>query len=96
MQIDDQLISRLEKLARLKLSVAEHETIKGDLNNILQMVEKLQALDLKGVEPLTYVNADENRLRPDFVKGQVSREEALRHAPDTDGTFFRVPKVIDL
>ncbi|RMF02737.1 MAG: Asp-tRNA(Asn)/Glu-tRNA(Gln) amidotransferase GatCAB subunit C, partial [Bacteroidetes bacterium] len=80
----------------LELSTAERQTIQGDLNNILKMVEQLQSLELEGVEPLVYVNVTENRLRADLVKGQVSREEALRNAPDTDGVFFRVPKVIDL
>lgn len=55
MKIDDQLISRLEKLAHLKLSDAERSNFKGDLNNILEMVEKLQELDLKDVEPLVYL-----------------------------------------
>ncbi len=94
MQIDDALISHLEKLARLRLAPEERERLRGDLNNILAMVEKLQELDLDGVEPLTYISEEVNVLRPDRVQGQVSREEALRNAPDTDGTFFRVPKVI--
>ena len=94
MQIDDALISHLEKLARLRLAPDERERLRGDLNNILAMVEKLQELDLDGVEPLTYISEAVNVLRPDQVQGQVSREEALRNAPDTDGVFFRVPKVI--
>lgn len=95
MQIDDQLISRLEQLARLRLAAAEREQLRGDLNNILAMVEKLQSLDLKGVQPLTYVSEEVNVLRPDTVGGQVSREAALRNAPDEDGEHFRVPKVIE-
>jgi len=96
MQIDDQLISRLELLARLELSDAEKVRLKADLNNILGMVEKLNDLDVEGVEPLVYLNDAINRMREDQVANQVSREEALQNAPDQDGTFFRVPKVIDL
>ena len=96
MQIDDQLISRLELLARLQLSAAEKDRLKTDLNRILAMVEKLNDLDVEGVEPLVYLNEAINRPRPDEVGNQVSREDALRNAPDQDGTFFRVPKVIDL
>lgn len=96
MQIDDQLISRLELLARLELSDAEKVRLKADLNNILGMVEKLNDLDVDGVEPLVYLNDAINRMREDQVANQVSREEALQNAPDQDGTFFRVPKVIDL
>ena len=96
MQIDDQLMSRLELLARLELSDAEKVRLKADLNNILGMVEKLNDLDVEGVEPLVYLNDAINRMREDQVANQVSREEALQNAPDQDGTFFRVPKVIDL
>ncbi len=96
MQIDKLLISRLEELARLELSEAEREALRQDLNHILEMVEKLQELDLENVEPLVHVGEEVNIWRRDAVKGQVSREAALRNAPDSDGVFFRVPKVIDL
>ncbi|MEZ4984882.1 MAG: Asp-tRNA(Asn)/Glu-tRNA(Gln) amidotransferase subunit GatC [Saprospiraceae bacterium] len=96
MQIDDALIFRLEKLARLQLSAEEREVIKSDLANILTMVEQLQEVDVEGVEPLVYVNAAYNRLRKDEIQGQVTNEEALASAPDSEGAFFRVPKVIDL
>ncbi len=96
MKIDDQLISRLELLARLRLSDAEKDRLKTDLNSILAMVEKLNDLDVDNVEPLVYLNEALNRPRKDEVQNQVSREEALRNAPDQDGKFFRVPKVIDL
>lgn len=96
MKIDDQLISRLENLARLQLSTTEKEGLKTDLTNILGMVEKLQELDVEGVEPLVYLNEAINRPREDKISNEVDREAALRNAPDQDGTFFRVPKVIDL
>lgn len=96
MQIDDQLISRLEHLSRLKLSTEERKTIKQDLDNILGMVEKLQELELDDVAPLAYVNEVQHRLRADIVQGQVDRADALHNAPATDGEHFQVPKVIDL
>lgn len=96
MQIDKQLVSRLEHLARLELSASERTNIQADLNEILAMVEKLNDLDTEGVEPLVYLNTDRNVWRQDEVRGQVSREAALRNAPESDGTFFKVPKVIDL
>lgn len=96
MQIDDDLISRLEKLARLQLSPTEREQIKHDMSNILDMVEKLQEVEVAGVTPLVYVNEAAQRLRQDEVKHQVTRNEALRNAPDHDDTYFRVPKVIDI
>jgi len=96
MKVDDQLISRLEKLARLKLSAEERSNFKGDLNNVLAMIEKLQELDLKEVEPLVYLNADDNRLREDKIQGQITQKDALKNAPDHDDQFFKVPKVINL
>ena len=96
MTIDDTLIFRLEHLARLELSASEREAIKQDLNNMLGMVEKLQALELADVEPLIYLSETSGLLRPDVVRGQVSVEAALANAPDADGSHFLAPKVIDL
>ena len=56
--------------------------------------DKLNELNTEGVEPLLHMTDAINVLREDEVKGSISREEALKNAPDTDGTFFRVPKVI--
>ncbi|MCB0548436.1 MAG: Asp-tRNA(Asn)/Glu-tRNA(Gln) amidotransferase subunit GatC [Phaeodactylibacter sp.] len=96
MQIDKQLISKLEHLARLELSEQEAERLMRDLNNILGMVEKLQELDTSEIEPLVYINADVNVFREDVVEGQVGREAALQNAPGHDSAHFKVPKVISL
>ena len=94
MKIDKSLISRLETLAKLKLSDSEKEELAGDLTNILNMVEKLQEVDTDGVEPLVYMNDEVNKLRPDQVDNMVKQAEALKNAPDSDGTYFKTPKVI--
>lgn len=96
MTITGELISRLEHLARLELSEAERQSLQVDLSNILTMVEKLQELDTTNVEPLVYLNEDVNVWREDQVQHQVEREKALQNGPQQDGTFFMVPKVIDL
>lgn len=96
MVIDDALILRLENLARLELSAAERTTLQGSLTDILTMVEQLNTLDTEGVEPLIYINEDVNVWREDTVKHQLDRRDALKNAPDSDGSFFKVPKVIDL
>jgi aspartyl-tRNA(Asn)/glutamyl-tRNA(Gln) amidotransferase subunit C len=95
MNIDRPLIRHLEKLVRLELSEEERESLRTDLNAILAMVEKLQEVDTEGVEPLTHLSDTLHALRADEVRGQVTREQALGNAPDSDGVFFRVPKVID-
>ncbi len=94
MTIDHHLILKLENLAKLELSEKEREELTTDLNNILSMVEKLQELDTTGVEPLVYINEETNKLRDDKVKNQVPQSEALSNSPDQDGTYFRVPKVL--
>jgi len=96
MKVDKQLISKLEKLARLELSEEEREGLTKDLSSILEMVEKLQELDTEGVDPLVYINEEVNILRADQVDQQLSQKDALKNAPDQNGTFFKVPKVINL
>lgn len=96
MQIDKNLILKLETLARLELSDAERDKLQGSLNDILRMVEKLDELNTEGVAPLVYINEDVNVLRDDVVKNELSREDALKNAPAQNGVFFKVPKVIDI
>jgi aspartyl-tRNA(Asn)/glutamyl-tRNA(Gln) amidotransferase subunit C len=96
MKIDKALILKLEHLARLELSDEEAHELMGDLNNILKMVEKLQELDTENVKPLTYINEDVNILRADVAKKDWTSADALKNAPDQDGHYFKVPKVIDL
>lgn len=94
MKIDSRLISKLEQLAHLDLSSQERENIQNDLNKILVMVEKLEELDTEEVKPLVHVTGEANIWREDVVRGQMSREAALRNAPNEDGTYFRVPKMM--
>ncbi|MEM9847960.1 MAG: Asp-tRNA(Asn)/Glu-tRNA(Gln) amidotransferase subunit GatC [Bacteroidota bacterium] len=96
MKIDKQLIRRLENLARLELSPSERAQIQVDLENILGMVEQLQSIDTSGVAPLTYISEEANVLRLDAVQHELDRTKAMQNAPDTDGIYFKVPKVIDL
>ncbi len=96
MQLNEQLISRLELLARLDLSEQERKRLLNDLNNILKMVSKMEELDTKGVEPLSHVSKVVNVLRKDEVAHQLAKEVAMKNAPLSDGKFFKVPKVIDL
>ncbi len=96
MQIDKDLILKLEKLSRLQLSEEERVKIQQDLNKILGMVEKLQELDLSNVDPLVYISEEVNVLREDEVKNQVNREAALANAPDRNEQYFKIAKVIDI
>lgn len=94
MEINDSVVDKLANLARLSFSDAEKQEIKGDLQRMISFVEKLNELNLDGVEPLLHMSTEVNVLREDEVKGSVSREKALLNAPLHDEQFFKVPKVI--
>ncbi len=94
MEVNDALIDNLSNLARLEFNATEKEEIKKDLQRMIHFVEKLGELDTTGVEPLLHMSPETNVLREDIPHGSVSREEALSIAPATDGTYFKVPKVI--
>ena len=96
MQLDEQLISRLERLARLELSEAARNKLLSDLNQILEMVSKMDELDTSGVEPLSHISEVVNVLREDEISQGLARDLVMQNAPVHDGTFFKVPKVIDL
>ena len=94
MEVNDALVNKLAKLARLQFAAAEKEGIKHDLQRMIGFVEKLNELELDKVPPLLHMTSEMNVLREDEVKGSISREEALKNAPDHDDQFFKVPKVI--
>lgn len=94
MAIDKSVISKLEKLAKLKLSNIEKDEMKIDLEQMLGMVDKLSDVDTVGVEPLVYMHEEKNVLRKDEVTRVISREEGLKNAPNRVQSYFAVPKVI--
>jgi aspartyl-tRNA(Asn)/glutamyl-tRNA(Gln) amidotransferase subunit C len=94
MEINDAMVDKLAHLARLKFNDEEKQEIQKDLQRMIEFVEKLNELNLDGVEPLLHMSDEINVLREDDVKGSISREEALKNAPLHDEQFFKVPKVI--
>ena len=94
MEVNDQLVDTLANLAKLEFSESEKAGIRMDLQKMISFVDKLSELDTTGVEPVLHMGDRTNVLRDDIVSGSISSEEALRNAPETDGRFFKVPKVI--
>jgi aspartyl-tRNA(Asn)/glutamyl-tRNA(Gln) amidotransferase subunit C len=103
-RVEDADISRVAELANLGLTPAERERMRKDLNSILDYIDRLNELDTAGVEPMAQLAPraqaadDIQQGRDDVVEGLrpcFSREQALRNAPESDGTFFEVPKVIE-
>lgn len=79
-----------------RLEVENMEKMQADMSKILDFMDKLNELDTEEVAPLVYMNEDVNVMRPDEKGEELSREDALKNAPATDGTFFKLAKVIDL
>lgn len=94
MEVNDAMVDKLAHLSRLQFNETEKAEIKKDLQRMIGFVEKLNELNLDGVEPMLFMSDEVNVLREDEIKGSVSREEALKNAPLHDGQFFKVPKVI--
>ncbi len=91
MEID---IDKVSELARLNLKPEEKKNLAQDLGAILEYVKKLDALDTKNVEPTSHVLNMENVFRADEVKPSDAAQKALEHAPQTEGSFFKVPKIV--
>jgi len=95
MSTDIQTIRKLAHLARLEFSEDKEQEMLGDLNKILNWVDKLRELDTENIEPLTHMTAEMNVMREDVAQNTVTHEEALLNAPKKDSDYFRVPKVLE-
>ncbi|HYJ65144.1 MAG TPA: Asp-tRNA(Asn)/Glu-tRNA(Gln) amidotransferase subunit GatC [Parafilimonas sp.] len=94
MKITDEMVDHLAHLSRLDFSDEEKIELKQDLEKMIGFVEKLKEVDTTGVEPLMHITDAINILREDAVEKTITKQEALLNAPQTDGDFFIVPKVI--
>ena len=81
----------MARLARLALSDEEIERMSGELPAILEHVERMNELDLEGVEPTSHVVALENVLRADEPRPSWDRDRVLEGAPEPSDGAFRVP-----
>jgi aspartyl-tRNA(Asn)/glutamyl-tRNA(Gln) amidotransferase subunit C len=89
--IDRDQVLHVAKLARLKLSEQEVETMVGELSGILEHVDRIAALDLEDVPPTSHVVDLENVWRADEPHESLDRDAALTSAPDPLDGAFRVP-----
>ena len=94
MQVDEKLVSHLAHLSRLNVAPEKMGKLVADMQDLVGFVEQLNNLDTTGTEPLMHMGNNVNVLREDIVAGSITREEALKNAPNSDGVFFKVPKVI--
>ena len=94
MELNKEMVEKLANLSRLQFNPEEMESIRHDLQQMIQFVDKLNEIDTSVIEPLTHISATENSLREDEVRGSVDTATALSNAPLTIDSFFAVPKVI--
>ncbi len=87
-------VKHVAKLARLALPEAELPRFTQQLGSILEYVEQLKQVNVDGVEPMAHAVRLTNVLRDDEPQPALPTEIVLQNAPDTDGPFFKVPKVI--
>ena len=94
MTIDREEVKKVANLARLNITEAEEETFTTQLNDILGYFEQLSELDTTDVAPTTRAIETSNITRPDKLDPFPAKEELLQAAPEQQGDFFRVPKII--
>ena len=88
-------IQKVAKLARLQLSEEESETFGSQLDQILTYMEQLGRLDTAGVEPTSHAIPMPNVFREDESRPSCARQEVVGIAPEQEGGFFKVPKIIE-
>jgi aspartyl-tRNA(Asn)/glutamyl-tRNA(Gln) amidotransferase subunit C len=87
-------VDHIALLARLGLRDAERHALRDELASILEYVDKLSALDTEGIEPTTSVAAVRSPLREDRATNPDAAAELVAVAPESEGTFLRVPKIL--
>ena len=94
-KIDQTQVKKTAKLARLDLTDCEIEEFSGQLNTILEYVEKMNELNTENVPPLAHCLPVSNCFREDVAKESLGTEKTLANAPQREGEFFKVPKILD-
>ncbi|WP_353259670.1 Asp-tRNA(Asn)/Glu-tRNA(Gln) amidotransferase subunit GatC [Prochlorothrix hollandica] len=95
MSLDRAQVQKVAHLARLALTATEEEQFTPQINSILDYFEQLSELDTENVPPTTRAIDVSNVVRADTQATYAHREQILDCAPDRDGEFFRVPKILN-
>jgi aspartyl-tRNA(Asn)/glutamyl-tRNA(Gln) amidotransferase subunit C len=95
MSLSLEQVQRIAHLARIEVSAAEAEATLSRLNGIFQLIEAMQAVDTRGVEPMAHAQDLSQRLREDAVSEPDRRAAFQAVAPETEAGLYLVPKVIE-
>ena len=95
MAITREEVLHVARLARLSMSPAEADKMREQLDNILAYIRQLDRLDTTDVVPTSHAVEMGTPFRDDSVHPFEGKEEILKNAPDREGDFFRVPRIIE-
>lgn len=95
MSIDKNTVTKIARLARIKVTEEEKEVLTRELGSILKMIEELGEVNTDGVEPLTSVVQMQLFEREDKVTDGAMQDKILVNAPEATAGFFVVPKVVE-
>lgn len=85
----------LRELAHVGINEEAAQRMQAELNDIFKMIERIQAVDTEGVEPMMHPHDGVQRLREDKVVFGNNREENMKNAPEEFEGLFLVPLVIE-
>lgn len=95
MSLSTQDIERIAHLARIRVTPADVTDVQSKLDGIFTLIDEMQAVDTKGVEPMSHGLDMVLRLRDDAVTEINQREKFQKNAPQAEAGYFLVPKVIE-
>jgi aspartyl-tRNA(Asn)/glutamyl-tRNA(Gln) amidotransferase subunit C len=95
MKLSREEVQRVAVLARLRLTPEEQSSLTDELDRILGYMDKLNQLDTADVDLFSHAANITSTLREDRVTNRPNADALLANAPDRDGTFFKVPKIIE-
>ncbi|MGB3651306.1 MAG: Asp-tRNA(Asn)/Glu-tRNA(Gln) amidotransferase subunit GatC [Rivularia sp. (in: cyanobacteria)] len=93
--IDREQVRKVAHLARLELTAEEEEKFTTQLGDIIDYFEQLSELDVTNVPPTTRAIDVSNVTREDNLQPYPNREEILQSAPEQEGEYFKVPKIMN-
>ena len=95
MSLDLDEVRRIAHLARIEITHDEAQNALAQLVDIFAMIERMQAVDTTGIEPMAHPLGGSQRLRDDVVTEGDQREEVLVNAPAQLGGLYVVPRVVE-
>lgn len=95
MSVDNSIVKKIANLSKINIDEGQEETLKNELNNILNWVDELKKVDTTEVEPMLSVFNESMIMRDDVENTKINSKQVLDNAPRKESGFFVVPKVVE-